>query len=121
MDLSLADNHRGANSKHGEEMTIRQKILEVLLSFGKRKDILTSEICEKMELKYRHIYSIPEMELLLTELTKTTGLKTSGKVVARAPVRFIHKSDSEPEPEPKSDTELLFMPYVSDNNGESIT
>jgi hypothetical protein len=47
----------------------------VLLSFGKRSDILTVEICRAMEEMYGHIYKIEEMEEHLNELTKNSKLK----------------------------------------------
>ena len=48
----------------------------VLLSLGKRSDILTVEICRAMEEMYGHIYKIEEMEEHLNELTKNSKLKT---------------------------------------------
>jgi hypothetical protein len=60
----------------------------VLLSFGKRSDILTVEICRAMEEKYGHIYKIEEMEEHLNELTKNSKLKKAGKTTAEAEGKY---------------------------------
>jgi hypothetical protein len=61
----------------------------VLLSFGKRSDILTVEICRAMEKMYGHIYKIEEMEEHLNELTKNSKLKKAGKTLAEAEGKYI--------------------------------
>ena len=59
----------------------------VLLSLGRRPDILTVEICRAMEEMYGHIYKIEEMEEHLNELTKNSELK-SGKTLAEAEGKY---------------------------------
>ena len=59
-----------------------KQLKTVLLSFGKRSDILTVEICRAMEKMYGHIYTIEEMEKHLNELTKNSELKKTGKTTA---------------------------------------
>jgi hypothetical protein len=61
----------------------------VLLSFGKRSDILTVEICRAMEKMYGHIYKIEEMEEHLNELTKNSKLKKAGQTTAEAEGKYI--------------------------------
>jgi hypothetical protein len=65
-----------------------KQLLDVLKSFGSRTDIVTVEICEKMESQYGHIYSIPEMEHYLNELVKQTGLKKSGTTNKDVPYKY---------------------------------
>ena len=60
----------------------------VLLSLGKRSDILTVEICRAMEEMYGHIYKIEEMEEHLNELTKNSKLKKAGKTLAEAEEKY---------------------------------
>ena len=60
----------------------------VLLSLGKRPDILTVEICRAMEEMYGHIYKIEEMEEHLNELTKISKLKKAGKTLAEAEGKY---------------------------------
>jgi hypothetical protein len=60
----------------------------VLLSFGKRSDILTVEICRAMEEMYGHIYKIEEMEEHLNELTKNSKLKKAGQTTAEAEKKY---------------------------------
>ena len=60
----------------------------VLLSLGKRPDILTVEICRAMEEMYGHIYKIEEMEEHLNELTKNSKLKKAGKTTAEAEAKY---------------------------------
>ena len=60
----------------------------VLMSFGKRSDILTVEICRAMEEKYGHIYKIEEIEEHLNELTKNSKLKKAGKTLAEAEGKY---------------------------------
>ena len=60
----------------------------VLLSLGKRPDILTVEICRAMEEMYGHIYKIEEMEEHLNELTKNSELKKSGQTTAEAEGKY---------------------------------
>ena len=66
-----------------------KKLINILISFGKRKDILTVEICREMESKYGHIYTITEMEDYLTKLTHKTGLKTAGVLISKAENKYI--------------------------------
>tara|TARA_B000000565_G_scaffold45351_1_gene30181 strand:+ start:496 stop:828 length:333 start_codon:yes stop_codon:yes gene_type:complete len=84
------------------------QLLDVLKSFGPRSDIVTVEICKAMESKYRHIYTIQEMEKHLQELVKYNGLRSSGTVMANAPDRFK---------ESKSDKKPLFMPIKPNSDG----
>tara|TARA_B100001094_G_C17941081_1_gene675638 strand:- start:109 stop:357 length:249 start_codon:yes stop_codon:yes gene_type:complete len=60
----------------------------VLLSLGRRPDILTVEICRAMEEMYGHIYKIEEMEEHLNELTKNSKLKKAGKTLAEAEGKY---------------------------------
>lgn len=60
----------------------------VLLSLGRRPDILTVEICRAMEEMYGHIYKIEEMEEHLDELTKNSKLKKAGKTLAEAEGKY---------------------------------
>ena len=60
----------------------------VLLSFGKRSDILTVEIGRAMEKMYGHIYKIEEMEEHLNELTKNSKLKKAGQTTAEAEGKY---------------------------------
>lgn len=85
-----------------------KQLLDVLKSFGPRTDIVTVEICEAMETKYGHTYTITEMEKHLQELVKYNGLRSSGTVMVSAPDRFK---------ESKPDTKPLFMPIKPDKNG----
>ena len=85
-----------------------KQLLDVLKSFGPRTDIVTVEICEAMETKYGHTYTITEMEKHLQELVKYNGLRSSGTVMASASDRFK---------ESKPDTKPLFMPIKPDKNG----
>ena len=68
---------------------IEKKLINILISFGKRKDILTVEICREMESKYGHIYTIKEMEEYLTKLTHKTGLRSVGKIDIEAENKYI--------------------------------
>ena len=65
-----------------------KQLKTVLLSFGKRTDILTVEICRAMEEMYGHIYKIEEMEEHLNELTKNSELKKSGQTTAEAEGKY---------------------------------
>ena len=65
-----------------------EQLKMVLLSFGKRSNILTVEICRAMEEKYGHIYKIEEMEEHLNELTKNSKLKKAGKTLAEAEGKY---------------------------------
>ena len=85
-----------------------KQLLDVLKSFGPRTDIVTVEICKAMESKYRHTYTIQEMEYYLNQLVKYNGLRSSGTVMASAPDKFK---------ESKPDTKPLFMPIKPDKNG----
>ena len=60
----------------------------VLLSLGKRSDIITVEICREMEKMYGHIYTIEKMEEHLNELTKNSKLKKAGKTTAKAEEKY---------------------------------
>ena len=66
-----------------------KQLMNVLLSLGKRNDIITVEICKRMELMYKHIYTIKEMEEHLNELTKNSKLKKNGKTSAYADNKYI--------------------------------
>ena len=93
-----------------------KQLLDVLKSFGPRTDIVTVEICKAMESKYRHTYTIQEMEKHLQELVKHNGLRSSGTVMADAPDRFKEsKSDT------KSDKKPLFMPIKPNSDGICTT
>ena len=85
-----------------------KQLFDVLKSFGSRSDILTVEICEAMETKYVHTYTIKEMEKHLEQLVKHNGLRSAGTVIADAPDRFK---------ESKSDKKPLFMPIKPDSDG----
>lgn len=85
-----------------------KQLLDVLKSFGPRTDIVTVEICKAMESKYRHTYTIQEMEYYLNQLVKHNGLRNSGTVMANAPDRFK---------ESKSDNKPLFMPIKPNSDG----
>lgn len=65
-----------------------KQLQNVLLSLGKRPDILTVEICRAMEEMYGHIYKIEEMEKHLHELTKISKLKKSGQTTAEAEGKY---------------------------------
>ena len=65
-----------------------KQLKTVLLSLGRRPDILTVEICRAMEEMYGHIYKIEEMEEHLNELTKNSKLKKAGKTTAEAEEKY---------------------------------
>ena len=65
-----------------------KQLKTVLLSLGKRTDILTVEICRAMEEMYGHIYKIEEMEEHLNELTKNSKLKKAGQTLAEAEAKY---------------------------------
>jgi len=65
-----------------------KQLKTVLLSLGKRTDILTVEICREMEKMYGHIYKIEEMEEHLNKLTKISKLKKAGKTLADADEKY---------------------------------
>lgn len=89
-----------------------KQLLDVLKSFGPRTDIVTVEICKAMESKYRHTYTIQEMEYYLNQLVKHNGLRNSGTVMADAPDRFK---------ESKPDNKPLFMPIKPNSDGICTT
>lgn len=66
-----------------------KQLINVLLSLGKRNDIITVEVCERMEVMYKHIYTIKEMEEHLNELTKNSKLKKNGKTTAYTDNKYI--------------------------------